>query len=286
MAALGVVLLTACPGDDTTQDTEGTTSGTSTEGPDPDGTTSTTTSTTVDPSSSSSTTEAVDETGTSTGGEAGLCEGLTIVGHVGSVLARDGMPIDTTCSPDPVPCGGDLVGDWSLESLCGFEAFPNPFEDMCPGSSLSVEILSQSGTLSFADDGTFVQDYDIELQMTLDFDPMACLGISCDAFEAGLQMDDPTASCQSMGPNCRCTIPDDGMPELGMGTYEVIGNVVVLTVDGESSAGEFCITGDRLDAWQPLVDVPTPTRVTCMDAEDCVDALGDMYDGYTCTPEG
>jgi hypothetical protein len=287
------LLLVACPGDDGSADTEGTT-GTSTgadstdggPGPDPD-------TTTTGVSATGSTTEALDDTGTSTTGDdttgepppAGTCVGLDQVGNIASVLSRDGMPIDTTCDPDPAACGGDPVGSWSLEATCGFEAFPNPFETDCPGSTFAIEILSQSGTMTFVDDGTFVQDFDIQSQLVVDLDVMACFGIDCTNFEMALQMDSPAATCAAMGPTCSCTIPDDGMPEQVMGTYEVMGNDLVLTTVDGSQALPFCIGSDRLDLWQALYATPVITDAVCADPQDCADALGDMYDVYLCMPK-
>jgi hypothetical protein len=70
-----------------------------------------------------------------------------------------------------------------------------------------------------------------------------------------------------------------------MGTWEVMGNDVVITTPDGATALPFCIAGDRLDQWQPLFDVPTPTDAACTTEQDCIDALGDMYDFYVCAPD-
>jgi hypothetical protein len=288
VAPVALVLI-ACPGDDAPTDTEataGSSTGASTtdDGPDPDSTTAA-----VSSSSSSSTTEPLDDTGTTTTTDTtgdppsdGLCEGYEQVGYIATVLSRDGMPIDTSCDPTPAPCGGDPVGIWAVESTCGFEAFPNPLEDVCPGSTFVVEILSQMGTMTFVDDGSFVQDFEIQAQVVATLDSMACFGVDCATFEQLSQMDNPGTTCVAMGPNCECTIPDDGMPEQAMGTWQVMGNDIVLTTVEGSQALPFCIGGDRLDLWQALL-IPTVTDVLCMDEQDCIDALGDMYDFYVCS---
>ncbi len=286
------LLLAACPGDDSPADTEATagssTGGSSTGGgstPDPDSTGG------AEGSSGSSTTAVVDETGpdttTETTGEPpadGVCEGFTQVGDVATVLSRDGMPIDPSCDPTPMPCGGDVVGSWTLESTCGLEAFPNPLEQACPGSTFAIEVLGAAGTLTFVDDGSFVQDFDIQAQVVVTLDPMTCFGVDCATFEQLSQGDNPGTTCMAMGPTCECTIPDDGMVEQAMGTYEVMGSDIVLTTADGAEGMAFCIAGDRLDLWQPLL-VPTITEVMCTDEQDCLDALGDMYDLYACTIE-
>jgi hypothetical protein len=283
------LLLAACPSDDAPADTEataGSSSGgastTTGPGPDPD----TTAASESSSSSSSSTTAVVDDTTDDTTGEPpqdGICEGFLQSGNVATVLSRDGMPIDTTCDPVPAPCGGDPVGSWTLEDTCGFEGLPNPLADACPGSTFMVEVLSTSGTLTFVDDGTFVQDFDIQSQVVVTLDPMACFMVDCATFEMLVQGDNPTATCMAMGPTCECTIPDDGMPEQAMGTWEVMDNDLVLTTAEGGEGFQLCITGDRLDLWQPLFAI-TPTEVLCMDEQDCIDALGDMYDFYSCSP--
>jgi hypothetical protein len=291
LAAL--TLLLGCPADDTPADTEATagssTGGSSTDGgpgPDPD-------TTAASESSSSSTTAVADDTSTTTNettdttGEPppeGLCEGYDQAGSIASVLSRDGMPIDTTCDPSPAPCGGDPIGSWALESVCGFEAFPNPLEDVCPGSSFALQVLGQSGTMTFEADGSFVQDFDIEIQVVASLDTMACFGVDCATFEMVSQEDNPGTTCTAMGPTCECTIPDDGMAEQVMGTWEVVGDALVLTTPEGTEGIPFCIGGDRLDLWQALL-VPTLTDVACGDEQDCIDALGDMYDLYVCSVE-
>lgn len=288
---LPLALLTGCPAEETPGDTEATegstTSGSTTDGgpnPDPD-------TTAAAESSTSSTTAVADETTTTgdpdttgTTGEPldGVCEGFELVGNVATVLSRDGMPIDTTCDPTPMPCGGDPLGTWMIEATCGFEAFPNPFAEACPGSTFVIEVLGQSGTLTFEADGSFVQDFDIQAQVVTTLDSMACFGVDCATFEQLAQGDSPGTTCQEMGATCECTIPDDGAPEQAMGTWEVMGNDLILTTAEGASGSAFCIGGDRLDLWQPLIG-STLTEVACMDDQDCIDALGDMYEFYACT---
>lgn len=284
-----VLLLTGCPGDDATGGTEataGTTDGGTTTG----GTTELE-STTEPERMTSSTTAVVDDTGTETDGTTGepppqgLCVGLTEIGHIGLVLARDAGPADFTCDPTPASCGGDPVSQWSLEALCGFEATPNPFEDECPDSVAVVEILAQGGTMTFEADGSFVQDLDVVLQTILTLNPMDCFGLSCLELEEILRMQTATsmATCAELGPSCECTLPDDGMPEQAMGTWDAVNGQLHFTAEGLTVTFPYCITGARLDLWQPIHDMPITTGVLCVTQQDCIDTLGDMYDFYVCT---
>jgi len=289
--ALTLVLLSGCPGDDgTPMETEGETESEGTTG-DPTATSTPPPSTTdPDPSTSSgATTETVDDTTMgpeeeSSSGEpppTNVCVGFDQVGDIGTVFSRDGLPIDTTCDATPMPCGGDVLGMWAVEESCGYEAIPNPLEQDCPGSTFEVETLSHNGTMDFADDGTFVQTLDIQNQAVFTLDPMACFGVSCMDFNDLIQMDDPMASCMDDMGMCRCTFP----PEMGgmaiMGNYEVMGDILTLEVGGEVEEFPFCITGDRLDTWNPLFNT-TVTEELCNDEQDCVDALGDTHQAYVC----
>jgi hypothetical protein len=302
------LLLVACPDDDGSADPEATadtgteadtgTGAASTDGGPGSGTTAV--------STSGSTTEALDDTDDGTTGDGttgdgttgdgttgdgttgeppptGTCVGLEQVGNTALVLSRDGMPIDTTCDPDPAACGGDPVASWVLEATCGFEAFPNPLEADCPGSTFALEILSQSGTMTFTDDGTVVQDFDIQSQVVFTLDPMACFGIDCAAWEMEVRVFNPGATCEAVGPTCSCTIPDNGMSEQVMGTYEVMDDALVITTVYGTQTFPFCVGGDRLSMWQPLYDVPVATFVECTDSQDCADVLGKAYDEYVCT---
>lgn len=286
-----VLLLAGCPGDDSPAETDsegssGTTGDATATAP----TATTTTTTDADSTTTSEpTTTGVDTTAgeeSSTGEPLnGTCIGLDQVGDIDTVFSRDGMPIDASCTLPPAPCGGDVLGTWAIEAQCGYEAFPNPFEQDCPGSTFEIQVVGQMGTVTFENDGTFTQDLSIDLQALLSLDPMACFGIDCVTLEAGLQMDNPAATCMSMMGTCNCTIPGlNDPPMVVMGTYEVMGDSLMLDVGGEQEEFAFCVTGDRLDTWNQLF-IDTITETMCVDEQDCIDALGDMHELYVCIEE-
>jgi hypothetical protein len=234
---------------------------------------------------SSSTTAPTDDTIGEPPAE-GSCVGYTSVGYVGVVLSRGGVPIDLACDSTPAPCGGDPVDGWALAAVCGFEDLPNPFAGRCPGSTYETEILSQSGTMTFAADGTVVQDFDIVLEIVLTVDSMACFDMSCAdlqaVFEASNPEGSPPPTCEAIGANCECTFPDDGQPEQAMASWEVVGTDLLITAEGVTTVFPICVTEDRLDLWQAQYDPPVPTGVACSTQQDCIDALGDTYDLYAC----
>jgi len=295
-ACLG--LLTGCP-DDGAEDGDGD-SGTST-GAATDDTTGTppvtgadstsdggemTGSTSMEPGTDSGSTTASEESGSSSSGAAteGICVGFDVVGNIASVLGLDGANVGGNCDSAPDGCGGDLLGTWEFANTCGQDEFPNPFAD-CDGSTFEVEIVDQTGSMTFEDDGSFAQMSMTSSTVTLSVTPDDCYGFNCAAFEAQLQGDNPDWSCEDNAPDCDCTLMGMETTDV-MGTYETDGNVVTVTVDGTSADFDYCVAGDRLDLWQPITDF-TITDTVCMDETDCEADLMDTHDAYVCIdPEG
>ncbi|MCH9684229.1 MAG: hypothetical protein K0V04_22540 [Deltaproteobacteria bacterium] len=276
-----LALLCGCPSDDTAPaETDSASSGSSTggssTGTDPDSGSS---------SSSSSTTEAADDTttddGSSTGDPPGICVGIDVVGDIGSVYARDGLPIDPVCDPIAAGCGGDVVGTWILDNSCGYEQLPNEFEDRCPGSTFLLEIVAETATVTFVDDGTFTQSSVVDSQAVLTLDPMACFGASCEEFDAVVAMDDPNASCEDIDGLCTCVLPNPQQASNAEGTYVVENDLLTVMTKDEQQELTFCVADDRLSVWEPLLDF-TVTEQTCADDADCEAALGDAHAFYAC----
>lgn len=292
--------LAGCPGDDgSASDTEdgsstgsstGTPPVTTTTGTDPSGSSNSSSSGGGDGSSSDdgldSTSTTTDDPSTSTGEVLpGTCVGVDSVGDIASIYSRGGAPIDTTCNPAAAGCGGDVLGTWTIEGSCGYESIPNPLADDCPGSTFELAIISESGTLELLDDGTFIQDLMLVSDIIVTLDPMACYGVSCAQFGDALAMDTPGSMCADLEGTCTCTVPNsDGSSDELMGTYEVNADILTLiTPEGDSDAA-FCVTDDRLDLWQPVLD-GTVTEEPCADEADCEAALGDTHEFYLCSLE-
>lgn len=276
------LLMAGCPGDDgspmNTDSNSDSDTDTDTDTGDP---TTTDTTTSVDTTNGSEdTTGPGEESSTGDPLGDGVCIGVGRVGDIGTVYSRQGTAPDTTCEPAATPCGGDVLGTWDIESSCGYDSSPNPLEDACPGSTFDVEVVGQSGSITFEDDGTFVRADNVELQTILTLDTMACFMIDCAAFEGVLQVDEPSVTCEETMGMCACTTSPP-MGSATMGTYEVIGDMMLLEADGELEILDFCVSGDRFDAWSPVLDA-TETETACEDEQDCEDELGNMYELYFC----
>lgn len=281
-----------CPADDTPEvsETEAASStGGSTAGEPPSATTTTDPGTTsTDPGTTASVDESSGGSTDGTTGEppAGVCLGIETIGDLGMVAGREGATVDTTCSPTPAGCGGDVVGTWTIHGSCGYEALGNPLEEECPGSTFGINILSDTGTLVFGADGSVNYQRTTQSEILLSLDTQACYGASCEDFEAAAMIDDPDVMCTETGPTeCSCIVPLEPEVVDAVGTYTTDGEQLSLSSAEGDTDWTYCIEGDRFTSWQVLYDV-VETRQECTDETDCFDALGDEYLGYVCEFEG
>ncbi|MEM6989871.1 MAG: hypothetical protein AAF721_05225 [Myxococcota bacterium] len=222
-----------------------------------------------------------DEGSGSTTGEAfdGICVGFDEVATTVSVWGLDAANPGGNCDPDPsAACGGDIVGEWTVDNTCGQEDIPSPFD--CDTQDFSVEVTEQSGTIEFEDDGTYTQQTMTTTLISVSLDPMECFDFNCAAWEAALQGQDAGWTCEFDDPDCDCTLMTMGMTDVE-GTYETNGSVVTVTVEDAVQDFDYCVEGDRLDLWQPFNEV-TVTEESCVDTMACEDALGKTHDAYVC----
>ena len=312
-AALTSLLLAGCPSDDASGDTDGETdtdsgtesttapssTSTSTSGPTgsttststTDGTTTTATSTssTTDSMTSSTTdpgsTETGEEESSSGGMGAGLCIGIDLAGYTSSVHIPENGPMPPiSCDPAPDACGGDLVGTWEVEALCGYENLPDLFDGQCEGATQEVTDSAMVGTRTFNDDNTF--DYDLlqTLDIEIGFDAMGCFGVDCETVGGILDMEeDVTAVCADEGGTCNCLLETEDTIQVS-GTYAIdeMNNTVSLTIGGENQGPQpYCVEQNVFELWAPLF-AATAYEQDCDDAEDCMDALGNVSEFYVC----
>ena len=292
-----VFAVAGCPADDTsgsgtdTDDGESSSSGMPTTMPPPTTTPTTTPTTASSSTTSDETTGTTDPTTTTdptgdtetTGGPAGICLGIDIVGYLDEVLAPQGAPlVDPACDATPAACGGDVVGTWDVETSCGWDAFPNSFDDACPGATMVVNSGSRTGTRTFEDDNSYSSDLTTTLDFDVNIDAMTCFGIDCAAFEGLLNMEATlTATCGDDGGgacDCAITLMSSGT---STGTWATADNELTITIDGEDQVIEYCSAKGRLDLWQPLADTVIYEEA-CEEDIDCFEALGDMSDAYVC----
>ncbi|MEM6989881.1 MAG: hypothetical protein AAF721_05275 [Myxococcota bacterium] len=223
---------------------------------------------------------------TSSGGDPdpiGVCVGYDFVGDLARVFETTGSKLPApACSDEPAACAGDVVGSWSVAASCGYDSIANPAAQDCPDSAFVVEVVAESGTLDFVDDGTFTWTSSVDLLSTLTFDAQACFGSSCQEAGAALMKDDPDVVCTEVETLCSCAFPTTEPADIA-GTWSTDEGVLELDVDGDTAEYEFCVAGDRLDLWEPLIGFTVTEELCDLDGE-CSVALGDAHEGYVCVP--
>ncbi len=175
----------------------------------------------------------------------------------------DKVIIDTTdeaCKElDFTPCGGDVVGSWSISNLCLSNTViaENPWGEM-PGCATSLyEInMDMTGSIDFADDGTYVQDFtnSVTIHIELSAECLNGMGgqysgaeVICDTI--GTQMADENGACEYTGGKCVCDFaPEDDSPdEPETGTWSVTGNNLMIDDSAEDNPNgmPFCVAGNN-----------------------------------------
>jgi hypothetical protein len=146
-------------------------------------------------------------------------------------------------------CGGDLVGTWNFSLGCitlpdDFLVDPDTGEDpfaQCGGASLNA-VVDMSGTIAFNEDGTYALNNMIDADITISI-PKECIGGDM-ADCAGLENEDNMV--EDAGDTCDVLETHTEMNDQA-GTYEISGNTVTTTHDGEEGRPtDYCVQGDTL----------------------------------------
>jgi hypothetical protein len=204
---------------------------------------------------------------------AGYCLGQRRVGYLATVHGPDEPAV---CNPEPMNCGADPVGTWTVQEHCGFEALPNFFADQCPESTMQVLDSAVEGTRTFGEDSSYSESFTLTIETQFDLDSEACFGLACAEFGQAIDSEEQlSASCSEVETGCRCslTITDEAHRQ---GTYSVTeGGVVVDAEDSSSDPIPFCLDGDTLTVWDPLVETRSRQDIPCDVPQDCEAALDD-----------
>jgi hypothetical protein len=152
------------------------------------------------------------------------------------------------------PCGGDIVGDWTITSSCLSFTGASPLGDSCPDATIDAGGIKLRGTMSFKADMTYTEMLTISGSMTLTFPPscltyngitLTCAQLDQAVKQAQAQDPDPSIqsiSCSGSG-SCRCTAVMAPDTNTTPGTYTTSGSTLVQ--DGTDSSG-YCVQGSQL----------------------------------------
>jgi hypothetical protein len=147
------------------------------------------------------------------------------------------------------PCGGSLVGAWTLQSSCETIANFVSAGD-CPGASLDQSMVTTSGSLVFNADLTYTVNTSVSGTRKVRA-PLECISAaSCDEYAMLFVPGPPiaTTTCTTVGNTCDCTTVYS-TPEVGGndGTYSTSGTTVTAApAGGIPSDAPFCVQGNTL----------------------------------------
>jgi hypothetical protein len=145
-------------------------------------------------------------------------------------------------------CGGDLVGTWTITSLClPSESGSTP---ECPAESDDSRGLVLAGTMTFRADSTFATT-DTLSGTVVRIIPLACARNHGAGSCAQLAILMQSASFRSVGctgaSTCSCTVDLAPVSASGTGSYVMATNLVTITQsDGSVEANTYCVSGDTL----------------------------------------
>jgi hypothetical protein len=150
------------------------------------------------------------------------------------------------------PCGGSLVGTWSLTSQClNVDELTLSAQQgfFCPQAQVAAASASVSGTVTFGGDNSFTLAEDRTSSMTIDF-PIACTGgYPCDYFGAYIALFEPsgTSFTCSGTETCVCSQNSAGTVT-DSGTYVRSGTDVTLNSATGSSpmTSAYCVVDTTL----------------------------------------
>lgn len=179
---------------------------------------------------------------------------LAVAAAVGS--CGDG---GTDACGDFAGCGGDVVGEWKADSVCGGGSIA--IDDCTAKIPIDLAGLTTSGSMTFNADRTYRSTMTFGGSMTMHW-PKACLTImgitaTCAqlnaAFkEAMMAEPDPdiasiVCSDESQGCGCKASFRTSSAAETGR--YSLSGNSITTTPDGIGSApdtSQYCVQGQTL----------------------------------------
>ena len=193
-----------------------------------------------------------------TAGSSGAAGSLGTGGTGGSIGAggsgQGGAPLGCNAAP----CGGDIVGRWTITAYCGpsTQTSQQTLSGCAEPLTRRVSGLTTAGTVEYRADGTY--SYDITSSGTSEVTyPAACLNMSgitftCEQLTQALQAAAPdagvsSASCVAAAAGgCTCTAVVTGASNGGTGTYSTSGSLLTQGTGTSQSEVDYCVQGNQL----------------------------------------
>jgi hypothetical protein len=159
----------------------------------------------------------------------------------------------STCGQVP-PCGGDIVGDWTIVDACLSFNGASPLGDFCPSATVDAAGIDPSGMVSYRSDLTYSVTLTLSGTIALSI-PTSCLTIdgvtvTCAQLDQAAKqalIDNPDPSIQSIScagsSACVCTIQMTPQTSTSSGTYTTSGT---LLIENGGSESNYCVQESEL----------------------------------------
>jgi 3D (Asp-Asp-Asp) domain-containing protein len=176
-------------------------------------------------------------------------------GGSGSSAAGNSAGASNSASvcPAVTACGGELMGDWSVEQVC-ISPRTKALDAICAGATFSFSPLTTMGAVSFKADNTMTSSAVASVAETIQFPASCYTQAKCTTYAADLSATPSiTNSRCNYDANTGCTCyANDSQVILGSGTYQVQGTQVTVTdsASGRTEAYDFCVSGNTLSFYQ------------------------------------
>jgi hypothetical protein len=150
------------------------------------------------------------------------------------------------------PCGGSLVGTWTVSSSCDS---PTNFTGgaACPAATIDESQVKVTGLLTFGADMTFATSIAQSgtLRFSVPVDCVASIGAgSCDELASLISPGPPdaTTTCTTTNATCVCALVYAGsLATNSNGTYTTAGSVLTTTDDaGYTADSSYCVQGNAI----------------------------------------
>ena len=145
------------------------------------------------------------------------------------------------------PCGGDVIGAWTTETLCLAEAMiANPFGSFCPEALVDYDV-ARDAIFTFDADGTYEMVSHGQTTTVTYTIPSECVSTLGGACAPGLLDDD--SQCTPAGEACICTVVQaDPATDIQSGTWSIDGGTLETTpsTGADPDTVSYCRAGDTL----------------------------------------
>lgn len=149
------------------------------------------------------------------------------------------------------PCGGSVVGDWTIQAICETSAVFTGGAD-CAAATVDGSMRSVSGSLAFNDDATYTvsssESGSLKFRVPLPCAPAA----TCDELASLIGPFPPKGmtTCATADGNCDCTLTfNEPLALDDNGTYVTLGDALSLTSSTNAApfADRYCVQDNTLN---------------------------------------